>query len=513
VRLLPKRNRRPVRRSPYDENLPDERVWGRSYAGPHPWFWGIVVALLIAIGVYLAFAKQLPWSGPGYTVKATFENAATLRPSSPVRIAGVNVGEVTEVESAGDATEVTFSVSDEGRPIHADAEVELRPRLFLEGNFFLDLSPGSPSAEELPEDGTIPVTQTATAVQLDEVLTALQAPQRRGLQRLLSGFGTALNYQPTAADDADQTLDVRGETAAESLNDAFRYGGPAGRNTAIVSDALRGEQPHDLSLLIRAGAATFGKLASVEGDLAELVTNFNVTAGALAAESENLSETISLLGPTLDQTNVSLRHLSDALPPLRALAIESRPGIQELPATIDALEPWLAQTGELVSDRELGTLARLLKNAAPGLAETAAGSKELFPQANRLSRCSTENLIPTADAPITADSPPFTTAQPNFQEFFYGAVQIAGAGQPFDGNGPYLRLQPAGGDDLVHNTNPTTFPNDNLNFGTAVEPPQGVQPVAPPQPPPFRTDVACHEQDPPNLNGPAGAAGPPDLTP
>ena len=73
------------------------------------------------------------------------------------------------------------------------------------------------------------------------MLTALQAPTRAGLQRLLDGFGTALNYEPTAADDADQDPDVQGESAAEALNDAFRYGGPAGRGTAIVAEALRGE--------------------------------------------------------------------------------------------------------------------------------------------------------------------------------------------------------------------------------------------------------------------------------
>ena len=126
--------------------------------------------MLLAIGSYLAYVKELPWSSPGYEVSATFENAATLRETAPVRIAGVNVGEVTSVEPAGDAAKVTFTVSEEGQPIHTDAEIEIRPRLFLEGNFFLDVRPGSPSAPELEDGGEIPITQTATAVQLDEVL-------------------------------------------------------------------------------------------------------------------------------------------------------------------------------------------------------------------------------------------------------------------------------------------------------------------------------------------------------
>jgi phospholipid/cholesterol/gamma-HCH transport system substrate-binding protein len=510
MRLL-SRNRRPVRRSPYDETLPDTRVWGRAYAGPPPWVLGLLVAALIAALSYLAFAKELPWADEGYEVHATFDEAATVRPSSPVRIAGVNVGEVTGVEAAGDATEVTFTVNEEGRPIHEDAQVKIRPRLFLEGNFFLDVEPGSPGAPELSDDGAIPVTQTATAVQLDEVLTALQAPERRGLQRLLHGFGTALTYEPTAADDADQDPDVAGETAAESLNDAFRYGGRAGRSTAIVSDALLGEEPHDLSGLIRAGAATFDKLASVDAELSELVTNFNVTAGALAAESRNVSASVEALGPTLEQAEVSLRHLSDALPPLRTLAIAARPGVQELTTTIAAFDPWLAQTGLLLTDGELGGIARMLKNASPGLAATAAGSRQAFPETSKLSLCTSQVLIPAGDVVITADG--FSTGQPNYRELFYGTVQLAGESQGFDGNGPYVRFQTGGGEELVHNQNPTGGFQNSLNFGHAIEPPDGVQPVLPDDPPPFRPDVACHTNDVPDLNGPAAAAGPPDLVP
>ena len=41
------------------------------------------MVLLLAILTYLAFAKQLPWSSPGYELHATFENAATLRRPHP----------------------------------------------------------------------------------------------------------------------------------------------------------------------------------------------------------------------------------------------------------------------------------------------------------------------------------------------------------------------------------------------------------------------------------------------
>ncbi|HSI79702.1 MAG TPA: MlaD family protein [Solirubrobacterales bacterium] len=511
------RKPRPLKAPPATEG-PDERIYGRHYRGPRPWVIGLVVALLALAFTYLAFTKELPFTGAGYELEATFENAGTLRTGAPVRIAGVNVGEVTGIEAQGDAARVTFTVTDEGRPIHEDAEVKIRPRLFLEGNMFLDLRPGSPSAPELSDGGDIPISRTSIAVQLGEVLTALQRDSRRDLQLLLEGYGTALNYEPTAADDRGQDPDVHGETAGEALNDALRYGGRAGRDSAIVNQALRGEHRHDLSRLIRAQRNVFRELEPVEEQLQDLIVNFNVTVGALAAESANVSLTIDELAPTLEQAEPSLRELSDALPPLRALAIEARPGIAELPATIAATRPWLAEADPLLGDRELGGTARLLREAAPPLAETARASAPLFGNLGRVSRCTSEVLVPTGDLVINdsgvVDGTPFDfgTGQPNYREFFYSLVQMAGESQSFDGNGSYVRVQAGGGPTLVQAPNVAGSPiGQRLLFGNTIEPPLGVRPALPARRPPFRMDVPCHRNPVPNVNGPAAAVAPPDL--
>ena len=80
-----------------------------------------------------------------------FENPADAQAQLAGADRRVNVGKVTSIEPEGDMAKVTFTVDDAGQPIHSDATVEVRPRLFLEGNFFLDLIPGSPSAPELPQ--------------------------------------------------------------------------------------------------------------------------------------------------------------------------------------------------------------------------------------------------------------------------------------------------------------------------------------------------------------------------
>ena len=212
-----------------------------------------------------------------------------------MRIAGVNVGKVTNVRGLADsddpelqnAAEVTFTVEDSGQPVREDAQIEIRPRIFLESNFFLDLKPGSPSTSELPDNGTIPITQTSTAVQLDQILTTLQAPDRESLQRLLQGYGDALNHVPTA-EDAGEDPDIQGDTAAQAINDSFKYGTTAARDSAIVNEALLGTEPGDLSELIFSGNRVFNALLARESQLQDLITNLNTTVGAFAAESENL---------------------------------------------------------------------------------------------------------------------------------------------------------------------------------------------------------------------------------
>ena len=477
----------------------------RSLGGPGPTAVGIAVIVLMILGLYLAFTKHIPFTGPGYEVSATFENSANIRTDSPVRIAGVNVGKVTSVSREGNASQVTFTVDSEGRPIHRDARVKIRPRIFLEGNFFLDVNPGSPSSAELSNGDTIPVTQTATAVQLDEVLTALQSPARENLKLFLEGFGTALTHEPTPAEDITQDPDVQGDSAAQALNESFTYGGAAGRDTAIVSRAFLGTSPRDLSKLLRSSGQVFKALLSREGQLKDLLTNFNITSGALAAESDNLAETVRRLAPTLSTTRVSLAHLNRALPLLRTFAIELRPGVAELPATIRSANPWLNQVGPLLTRRELGGIAKLLRRGTPGLAGAAGSALSALPRLKLTSRCVSDVLVPTGDQVINDQ---FSTGVPNYKEFFYGTVDLAGESQGFDGNGGYVRFQPGGGPQRVRLNNPSGgFQADSLT-GFSIAPPIGTQPALGPRPP-KNPKVACYRSGVPDLNGSAAAVGPP----
>ena len=467
----------------------------------------IVFLLVFTIGPYLAFTGHVPFTSYGYELKATFSNGVNISTNSPVRIAGVDVGRVIATERDGDATTVTFTVEGKGQPIHDDAFAAIRPRIFLEGNFFVDLSPGSPSAPDLSSGDTIPVSHTSTWVQIDQVLTALQAPVRADLSHLLESYGTALTHKPTAAEDETQLPEVQGKSGAAALNGAFHYGGDAGKYSAQVTNALLGTEPHDLSRLVAGAGRAFGALSRHEEDLKGLIVNFDVFTGALASQSANLSATIQHLAPTLKTFHSSLVSLNRTLPPLRAWAIELRPSVAELPAWIAAGRPWIEQAKPLLSGKEAGGTARLLREGTPGLAGAAqAGKAVALPQLNRISLCSSKVLTPTFNQTINDQ---FSTGGPNYREFLYTLADFSGWGAGFDGNGTFLRVQPGGGDILVEQKNPHgNLSTDKRDYAHTAAPPLGTQPQLGGKPP-KKPDVRCDSNPVPDINAGLGQVGPP----
>jgi virulence factor Mce-like protein len=470
-------------------------------------------ALLIAIAVvvtYFGFAKDVPFTH-GFRLQGVFETANNVRPGSPVRVAGVDVGKVKKVEraGAGHAAIVTMEIADEGLPIHRDATLKIRPRIFLEGNFFVDLKPGSPGQPELDDGDRVPITQTSAPVQLDQVLTSLQSDTREDLQTLIQEYGEALTHRPTPAEDRGQDADVRGEAAAQALNDSLGYGGPALRDLSIVNQAMLGTRAGDLPETIEGLGAVAEALSRDEAALQGLIVNLNLTTAAFASESERLRASIRLLAPTLRIANRTFADLNRAFPAARAFSREILPGVRETPATIAASFPWIRQVRALLGPAELGGLARELRPTTAALARVTDDSIRLLPQVDLINRCAIEVVLPTGNVKIEDGF--LSSGAENYKEFWYAMVGLAGEGQNFDGNGMYVRFQPGGGNQMV-STGRGSVSGDRL-FGNAVAKPLGTRPAFPGRRPPYRPDVPCHTQRVPDLNGAATGAAEQPVTP
>ncbi len=467
---------------------------------------GLIAVVVIAVAVYLAFGGSTPFAGKPFVLKAVFTSETQLHIPSPVRIAGVDVGQVTSVSRlAGNsqAAVITMDIDPNGLPIHADATAAIQSRIFLEGNFYVDLHPGSPNAPTLGSGHTLSAASTSGPVQLDRVLAALNLNARANLETLVQGFGGALNNPPTPAQDASQDPSVRGLTAAQALNQSLKYSAGAFKASAIVNQALLGTQPHDLSGAIQGNEEVFRALASRQSQLAGLITTFDSTMGALASRQQDLGATIAALPPLLRTANRALTSLNASFGPTRTFAAALTPSLTQLDPTIGQALPWLAQATALVSPSELGNLVADLTPAVQQTASALQSTRALLSESDALARCVVHNLVPAGNEVI--QDPPLNNTVPVYQELLQTSVGLASAGQNFDGNGRYLRSTPAGGSVPVQ-TN--SLGSQGPLYGNAVLQPLGTRPAWAGQAPPVKSSRPCFQNAVPDLNRVSTGAGP-----
>ena len=439
-----------------------------------------VLALAILLPLtWLGFTKTIPFK-PQYEIKAAFESSNNLKKGSPVRIAGVEVGKVTKIEPLSKDSEavlVSMTVGKSGRPIHDDARAKIRPRIFLEGNFFVDIEPGTPTAPEIHDNGTIPINQTAVPVQFDQLLTSLQSDTREDLKTLLDEYGKA--------------LDTGG---AEAFNRSIPYWKSAYRDTAIVSEASLGETEHDLSGYIENAGATGQALDRHPEQLKSLITDFNVTANAFAREQGNLRASIAELPRTLHAAQPALASLNASFPPLRAFIADIRPGVRSSEAALDASIPLVRQLRGLVSEDELRGLAHDLRPTVPALAKLSRASIPLALENRRLASCQNEVVLPWAHDKV--EDKQFPAEGPVYSEAPKAFPGLAGESRSGDANGQWFRVLAAGGTNLVQ------FAPDM--FGTTTNPILGSNPPKQKSRPPLDAKQPCENQQTPDLRSQPG---------
>jgi virulence factor Mce-like protein len=452
---------------------------------------GFIALVLIVLGSYFGFTKANPFSHP-YTFKAAFESAAETKVKSPVRIAGVNVGEVSDVKPIGNkgAALLTMKISKEGLPIHKDAQLKIRQRIFLEGNKFIDLQPGSPSAPILKKGDTIPSNQTATPVQFADLLTALQSDTRSDLQTFLREYSKGL-----------------AGGGARGFNRSIPYWVPAYKNSALANDATLGTKAHDLSRLLKGQAITFGALARDETALQGLISNLNTTAEAFAVHDVALQQTIPALDNVLRVGSPALRSLNDSLPSLRAFARDALPGTISSGPTLKASLPFIHQANLLMRESELKGLARTLRAAIPALARLQKTSVPFFKENRALSSCQNRVIVPFAKEKVPDQGFP-DNSDPFYKQSSRGFVGLSGESRVSDAHSQMFRVNALGGNRTI-----AVGGIGSGIFAQAAFPIDNVEPAPPNKRPPFRPDVACETmevpgQSPVDLHAAVGTGDP-----
>ena len=449
---------------------------------------GLMGLTVAVVACWLAFGGPHPFDRP-YELKMVVASGSELHSRTPVRIAGVDVGKVKKVERGpGALATVTMEIEQRGLPIHRDATAKVRPRIFLEGNFFVDLSPGTPSAPELKDGGTLPIGQTAIPVQLDPVLSALRQPNRRDLLATVRNLSAALD-----------------KGGADALNASLPFWAPAFAQGSQAMEALRGREERDLSGTIRESQRVATALADRDGDLANLVTGLARTSTALASRREQLAASIPEFDALQREARPAFAALNDLFPSARQFAADVRPGIRELPETLRVANPVLAQLQGLLGPRELPALVRTGTPAIRSLARLQPNLRTLLGLVDPVVDCAREKVLPVLTDSI--DDPPLTTGRPRlpvYRELLNGLIGQTSGSQNFDGNGHSLRYHAGFGDESF-GTGYVPSVGEAV-VGVTPEPLLGSRPRFTGQLPPFRPKAVCRDQERVNLAAETGPA-------
>ena len=387
-----------------------------------------VVALIViaAVTSYVILQEQrlrIPiLEEKPFELKAEFETAQAVvaGQGQTLRVAGVRVGDVSDVELVDGRAVVTFDVDREFLPIYKDATMLMRPRTGLKDMYFA-LDPGTRTAGEYDEGDVVPMTNTAPDVNLDELLAALDGDSQAYLRTLIVGAGQGL-----AGRDED-------------LGKMLAALGPVNRDLDRLSTevAKRDENLkrliHNLSTLTRA-------VGQQDQDIATLVSASNETLEAIGAQDPDVQAATALLPETLRQTRQALAVADEFGDQLGPAFNELRPFARKLPQ-VNAATTSLAENTTPVIQNQIRPLVRAARPVVPDLRNAADKLADASPDLTRVGGRLNELFNMAAFNPNGAEAPGAANRTESY--LYWGAWAAHNAVSVFgsqDAHGPFWRV-------------------------------------------------------------------------
>ena len=323
-------------------------------------------ALLLFL--WIAFGGPTPLKPTSYRITADFPEATTLAEEADVRVSGVTVGAVKQLElpPEGNATRATLEIEPEFAPIAEGVRAILRQKT-IQGETYIELTPGpslddpeaapvslgaqgaatdaqAARAEPIPEGGHLAASRVRDATQIDDIFNALDEQTRESFQRWQANAATA--------------IDGRGL----DLNDSLGNLGPFIGDASEVVDVLH-EQRSSLKGLVRDTGEVFAALTERDQELAGAITGSNATFGALADQERALAETFQVL-PTFE------REVRATLVRLDRFRTNTHPLVRDLIPVARDVSPTL---------RSVRRLSPPLRRLFPDVGELISASRRGFP--------------------------------------------------------------------------------------------------------------------------------------
>lgn len=461
---------------------------------------GLMIVAVVFV-IYYAFNQSLPFVSR-YTLYAVVNNSVNVRSDSPVRIAGIDVGSVVGTSPDGQMTKIQFTMDDNGLPIHTDATVTIRDRLFLEGGYYLQLDPGTPNAPLAHEGFTIEPQNTSTPVQFYKLLSTFDQSARTSLENTLNTLNEGFSAGPGV---------TIAQSGAGGLKAAIPQLTPTLKDIAWISQGLTGTHAGDVRRLLSSAAAVTSTLNSDSGQLASLVRGLDRTSTALAASDGALAQSVAGVDQTLQVAPGALTAIDRSLPPLTTLARTLTPSLRVAPPLVTQVTTAATQVDQVVKPSRRGPLITALRTTLVTFPRILSQLGSVFPVTKAVTDCLSRNLVPLFNSTVQDGA---HTTGPVWKDFIHFLPSVAGATGGFDGDGHYTRVLLGAGDNSLAGGLLTTLTSaiGSATKLVGISPGGGQIEGASPHwigaltPSVFRPDVPCTTQAVPALTQTAAAS-------
>ncbi|MBF6620517.1 MAG: MCE family protein [Patulibacter sp.] len=407
---------------------------------------GLAAILLLAIAVTAVASGGDDRDGK-YRVRVIFDSAAFVIPGSNVKIAGVVVGTVGDVElTEKNQAAVTIEITDPG---YQDFRTDATCRVGLQsliGEQFIECKPTQPRADGAPEaprlstiedgpgkgDYLLPVERTSVPVGPDLIGNIMRVPEQERFRLILNEFGAA----------------VAGNGGA--LREAIHRANPTLRQANEFVEILA-QQNELIARLTDQSDEILEPLAQKRGDLAGFIRTAGETAAAAEEEGDALEQNFAKFPAFLRELKPATERISD-------LADQVGPSIANLSAQAPALNRAVTGFGPFV--KASGPALETLGDAAERGQQTFPRIEPLVDRFGQLA----DNLAPvTRDLSDLGSSFDQTGGIENLVRLVY---YYTGAMNGKDGTSHYLRSRGIATQCVERANNRSGFAGTSLCDGT-----------------------------------------------
>ena len=304
----------------------------------------------ILLFLWITFGGPTPFKAKSYEVTIPFDEAAQLAQQSDVRISGVNVGKVKNIErNPGKLAIATIEIDDKYAPIPKDTRAILRTKTLL-AETYVELTPGSRNGPKLPDGGELAAANVAQSVQIDEIFRTFNPKTRAAFQEWMQNVAIAINGR---GQDLSAAFGELGTTFTE-FDQLFR---------TLDTQRLAVKQ------LFSNGAVALNAFRGREGQLADLVRNSNNVFRTTAVRDRDIEALFRAFPTFEDQSRLTLDRL-------KTFAQNTDPLMRQLVPAAEQLSPTLIAFSKAAPEAKgffegFATVIARLDHGLPGPAQAA----------------------------------------------------------------------------------------------------------------------------------------------